>query len=141
MIPRLSRSGRAGLVAATVLALAAGLTACAPATASGQACDQSAKRNLGVVAGSTANAPTAALSTSAVAQLEAVGKSNGSVTVVVPIANVLPDVGLAMTASVPSTRSLALGAKVAIDPEALVASTTMSAGTEITGAVVSTTVT
>jgi OOP family OmpA-OmpF porin len=84
VIPRLSRSGRAGLVAATVLALAAGLTACAPATASGQACDQSAKRNLGVVAGSTANAPTAALSTSAVAQLEAVGKSNGSVTVVVP---------------------------------------------------------
>ncbi|MFF1573632.1 OmpA family protein [Leifsonia sp. NPDC058292] len=76
--------GRAGLAVAAVIALAAGLTACAPATASGQACDQSARRNLGVVAGSTANAPTAALPTSAVTQLAAVGKSNGSVTVVVP---------------------------------------------------------
>lgn len=82
--PRISRTGRIGLVVATVLAVAAALTACTPATASGQACDQSGKRNLGVVAGSTANAPAAALSASAVAQLAAVGKSNGSVTVVVP---------------------------------------------------------
>ncbi|WP_431246952.1 OmpA family protein [Leifsonia xyli] len=70
--------------AAALLAVAAGLTACAPATASGQACDQSHKRNLGVVAGSTANAPVVALPASASAQLEAAGKTNGSVTVVVP---------------------------------------------------------
>ena len=70
--------------AAAVLALCAGLTACTSATASGQACDQSAKRNLGVVAGSTANAPTVTLPASASATLEAAGKTNGSVTVVVP---------------------------------------------------------
>jgi outer membrane protein OmpA-like peptidoglycan-associated protein len=75
---------RAVIAFAAVAALAAGLTACTPATASGQACDQSAKRNLGVVAGSTANSPAASLSASSIAQLEAVGKSNGSVTVVVP---------------------------------------------------------
>ncbi|WP_285113691.1 OmpA family protein [Leifsonia sp. fls2-241-R2A-40a] len=72
------------LSVATVLALCAGLTACASATASGEACDQSHKRNLGVVAGSTANAPTVALPASASAQLAAAGTSNGSVTVVVP---------------------------------------------------------
>lgn len=66
------------------MAVVAGLTACTPATASGEACDQSHKRNLGVVAGSTANAPTVALPDSATAQLEASGKTNGSVTVVVP---------------------------------------------------------
>nr|WP_249776543.1 OmpA family protein [Leifsonia sp. C5G2] len=60
------------------------MTACTSATASGQACDQSAKRNLGVVAGSTANAPAVALPASASATLEAAGKTNGSVTVVVP---------------------------------------------------------
>lgn len=70
--------------AAAVVALCAGLTACTSATASGQACDQSAKRNLGVVAGSTANAPAVALPASASATLEAAGKTNGSVTVVVP---------------------------------------------------------
>jgi OOP family OmpA-OmpF porin len=75
---------RAGIALAAVIALGAGLTACTPATAAGGACDQSQKRNLGVVAGSTANAPVASLSTSATAQLAAVGKSNGSVTVVVP---------------------------------------------------------
>ncbi|MFF1634227.1 OmpA family protein [Leifsonia sp. NPDC058248] len=75
---------RAGIALAAVIALGAGLTACTPATASGGACDQSQKRNLGVVAGSTANAPAASLPTSATAQLAAVGKSNGSVTVVVP---------------------------------------------------------
>lgn len=75
---------RAGIAIATVIALGAGLTACASATAAGAACDQSQKRNLGVVAGSTANAPAASLPDSAVAQLTAVSKSNGSVTVVIP---------------------------------------------------------
>ena len=70
--------------AAALVALAAGLTACTPATASGEACDQSHKRNLGVVAGSTANAPTVSLPASASSQLAAAGKTNGSVTVVVP---------------------------------------------------------
>jgi outer membrane protein OmpA-like peptidoglycan-associated protein len=69
---------------AAALSLGAGLTACASATAAGASCDQSQKRNMGVVAGSTANAPVTSLPSSAVAQLEAVGKSNGSVTVVVP---------------------------------------------------------
>lgn len=75
---------RAVAAVASVVALGAGLTACASATAAGASCDQSQKRNMGVVAGSTANAPVTNLPTSAVAQLEAVGKSNGSVTVVVP---------------------------------------------------------
>ncbi|ERK70098.1 OmpA family protein [Leifsonia aquatica] len=75
---------RTALAVAGVLALAAGLTACSSATASGEACDQSAPRNLGVVAGSTANAPTTALPASATSQLKAVGASNGSVTVVIP---------------------------------------------------------
>ncbi|MGO4299477.1 OmpA family protein [Leifsonia sp. RAF41] len=70
--------------AAAVVAVCAGLTACAPATASGEACDQSHKRNLGVVAGSTANAPAVALPASASTQLAAAGKTNGAVTVVVP---------------------------------------------------------
>ena len=78
-----TRLPRAGLAIAAVVALAAGLTACA-ATTAGAACDQSGKRNLGVVAGSTANAPAASLAASALSQLAAVGKSNGSVTVVVP---------------------------------------------------------
>jgi OOP family OmpA-OmpF porin len=78
------RLARAGLAIAAVVTLAAGLTACASATASGQSCDQSNKRNMGVVAGSTANAPTTALAASAIAQLKSVGESNGSVTVVVP---------------------------------------------------------
>ncbi|WP_426515487.1 OmpA family protein [Diaminobutyricibacter sp. McL0618] len=78
------RIARAGIAIAAVLALAGGLTACASATATGAACDQSQKRNMGVVAGSTANAPTTTLASSAVEQLAAVSKSNGSVTVVVP---------------------------------------------------------
>ena len=78
------RLARAGLALAAVLALAGGLTACASATAAGAACDQSQKRNMGVVAGSTANAPATTLASSAVEQLTAVSKSNGSVTVVVP---------------------------------------------------------
>ncbi|MGO4536806.1 OmpA family protein [Leifsonia sp. 2MCAF36] len=70
--------------AAAVVAVCAGLTACTPATASGEACDQSHKRNLGVVAGSTANAPAVALPASASSQLSAASKTNGAVTVVVP---------------------------------------------------------
>lgn len=82
----MSRTSRPRLLAAAaaVVALCAGLTACTSATASGQACDQSAKRNLGVVAGSTANAPAVSLPASATRTLEAAGKTNGSVTVVVP---------------------------------------------------------
>jgi outer membrane protein OmpA-like peptidoglycan-associated protein len=82
----MSRTFRPRLLAAAaaVVALCAGLTACTSATASGQACDQSAKRNLGVVAGSTANAPAVSLPASATQTLEAAGKTNGSVTVVVP---------------------------------------------------------
>lgn len=79
-LPRL----RPLLAVAGALALVAGLTACTSATAAGEACDQSAPRNLGVVAGSTANAPATALPASATAQLKAVGASNGSVTVVIP---------------------------------------------------------
>ncbi len=78
------RIARAGLAIAAVLALGGGLTACASATAAGAACDQSQRRNMGIVAGSTANEPATSLASSAVAQLAAVGKSNGSVTVVVP---------------------------------------------------------
>ncbi len=78
------RLTRAGLAVAAIVMIGAGLTACASATASGASCDQSQKRNMGVVAGSTANAPTASLAASAVAQLAEVGKTNGSVTVVVP---------------------------------------------------------
>lgn len=82
----MNRTSRPRLLAAAaaVVALCAGLTACTSATASGQACDQSAKRNLGVVAGSTANAPAVSLPASATQTLEAAGKTNGSVTVVVP---------------------------------------------------------
>lgn len=79
-----SRLSRASLALAGVVALVAGLTACSSATAAGAACDQSQKRNIGVVAGSTANAPATSLAASAVAQLKAAGESNGSVTVVVP---------------------------------------------------------
>lgn len=75
---------RTATAAAAVLMAAAALTACTAATASGQACDQSHKRNLGVVAGSTANAPAVTVPASASAQLKAAGESNGSVTVVVP---------------------------------------------------------
>ena len=71
-------------VTAVVVAVTAGLTACASATAAGQACDQTHKRNLGVVAGSTANAPAVSLPASASTQLQTAGQSNGSVTVVVP---------------------------------------------------------
>jgi len=83
-VSRVGSRPRLLAAAAAVVALCAGLTACTSATASGQACDQSAKRNLGVVAGSTANAPAVALPASASATLEAAGKTNGSVTVVVP---------------------------------------------------------
>ncbi|MEV8214693.1 OmpA family protein [Leifsonia sp. NPDC077715] len=84
MSPRPRIRPRLVAAAAALVAITAGLTACTPATASGEACDQSHKRNLGVVAGSTANAPAVALPASASSQLEAAGKTNGSVTVVVP---------------------------------------------------------
>ncbi|GAA4152126.1 OmpA family protein [Leifsonia shinshuensis] len=79
-----ARSLRTAVAVAAVLAAGAGLAACTSATAAGQACDQSNKRNLGVVAGSTANAPAITVPASATAQLKAVGATNGSVTVVVP---------------------------------------------------------
>lgn len=71
----------APVVAAALVAVA--LTACS-SSASGGACSQSNKRNLGVVAGSTASEPAMQLPASAAKQLEATGKSNGSVTIVVP---------------------------------------------------------
>jgi outer membrane protein OmpA-like peptidoglycan-associated protein len=85
----LAKAGRAGLLravmaGAAVLVVGGGLAACTSATAAGGACDQSHKRNLGVVAGSTANAPAVTVPASASAQLKAVGESNGSVTVVIP---------------------------------------------------------
>lgn len=87
-LARAPRRGAGGLravtAAAAVVVAAAALTACTSATAGGQACDQAHKRNLGVVAGSTANAPALTVSASATAQLKAVGESNGSVTVVIP---------------------------------------------------------
>lgn len=69
-------------------ALAAGLVAvslvaCSSAGASGP-CSQANKRNLGVVAGSTANEPATQLPASAAAQLKTAAESNGSVTIVVP---------------------------------------------------------
>ena len=68
-------------LAAALIAVA--LTACSSSGSAG-ACSQANKRNLGVVAGSTANEPAMQLPTSAAKQLEATGKSNGSVTIVVP---------------------------------------------------------
>ncbi|QNE34901.1 OmpA family protein [Leifsonia shinshuensis] len=79
-----ARPLRSLVALAGVLALGAGLTACTSATAAGQACDQSNKRNLGVVAGSTANAPAVAVPASATEQLKTAGATNGSVTVVIP---------------------------------------------------------
>lgn len=67
--------------AAALVALA--LTGCSSSGSTG-ACSQADKRNLGVVAGSTANEPAMQLPASASKQLEATGKSNGSVTIVVP---------------------------------------------------------
>ena len=71
----------APLLAAALVAVT--LTACSGSASSGP-CDQSAKRNLGVVAGSTANEPATQLPASAAAQLKATGESNGSVTIVIP---------------------------------------------------------
>jgi hypothetical protein len=62
-------------------------------------------------------------------------------TVVVPSANVLPDEGLHMTTSVPSTMSVAAGrGKETTAPAGLVASRVMFADLVTTGAVVSLTV-
>ncbi|WP_243061846.1 OmpA family protein [Humibacter sp. RRB41] len=69
------------IVAAGLVAVA--LTACSSSSGAGT-CSQTNKRNIGVVAGSTANEPATRLSTSATAQLKAAGQTNGSVTIVVP---------------------------------------------------------
>ena len=62
------------------------------------------------------------------------------VTVVSPMANIEPEIGLQVGTRLPSTMSVALALKVTIAPAAPVASTTMSAGTVTIGAVVSLTV-
>jgi len=62
-------------------------------------------------------------------------------TVVGPRGKVLPLAGEHVTASVPSTRSLAVAVNVATAPAALVASFVMGDGQLTVGAVVSTTVT
>ncbi len=58
-------------------------------------------------------------------------------TVVTPSGNVLPEAGLAVTATAPSTLSLAVAVKLTTAPDGLVASTVMLAGVAITGGVVS----
>ncbi|GAB3394799.1 hypothetical protein GCM10027568_26020 [Humibacter soli] len=63
--------------------VAAALAACSSSSSTGP-CSQSDKRNIGVVAGSTANAPATQLPASATAQLKAAGETNGSVTIVIP---------------------------------------------------------
>jgi OOP family OmpA-OmpF porin len=72
----------AALVAAGVVATA--LVACSSASSASSPCYQGAKRNLGIVAGSTANEPATQLPASATAMLKATGQSNGSVTIVIP---------------------------------------------------------
>ena len=74
------------LIAPAVAAclVAVSLAACSSAAASSGPCSQTNKRNLGVVAGSTANEPATQLPASAAQQLQATGASNGSVTIVVP---------------------------------------------------------
>ena len=71
----------APIVAAGLVAVA--LAGCSSSSSTG-ACSQSNKRNIGVVAGSTANEPATQLSASATAQLKAAGQTNGSVTIVIP---------------------------------------------------------
>jgi len=63
------------------------------------------------------------------------------VTVVAPNGNVAPLAGVQLTATLPSSRSVAEAVKVNIAPAALVASTVALAGTVTTGPVVSFTVT
>jgi hypothetical protein len=63
------------------------------------------------------------------------------VTVVVPRPNVDPLARVQLTATLPSRRSIADAVKLNVAPDALVASTVAFAGTVITGAVVSRTVT
>ena len=62
-------------------------------------------------------------------------------TVLVPIANIDPEVGVHDTLRAPLTKSVALAVNVTVAPDALVASTTLLAGNESDGAVVSRTVT
>jgi uncharacterized protein YwlG (UPF0340 family) len=61
------------------------------------------------------------------------------VTVVVPIANVLPEGGVQFTVGVASHVSLAVGVNITVAPDGLVHSCVMSDGQVIDGAVVSTT--
>src|SRR5438094_645551 len=63
------------------------------------------------------------------------------VTVVVPLAKVLPEGGEQLAEMLPSTASLADAENVTAAPEGTVAGTVMSEGTETSGGVVSTTVT
>src|SRR5262245_11960308 len=63
------------------------------------------------------------------------------VTVVWPSGNVLPEGGAHVVATAPSTRSVALAAKLTAAPDGPVASSVMFAGTDTAGGVVSTTVT
>jgi len=63
------------------------------------------------------------------------------VTVVVPIANVVPEAGLQLTETVPAQTSLALAVKLTVAPAAPVASAVIGKGTVTTGAAVSWTVT
>ena len=58
-------------------------------------------------------------------------------TAVVPIGNVEPETGLEIGVIGPSTLSVAVGANTTVAPAALVASTTMFAGTVIDGGVAS----
>jgi hypothetical protein len=63
------------------------------------------------------------------------------VTVVAPSANALPDAGVQLVATAPSTRSVAEAANVTAAPAGPVASAVIGAGTLIAGGVVSVTVT
>ncbi|WP_022901374.1 OmpA family protein [Humibacter albus] len=75
----------ARLVAPTLAAalVAVALVGCSSSGSTG-ACSQTNKRNIGVVAGDTANAPAVEVTSSAEEQLKASSSSNGSVTIVIP---------------------------------------------------------
>ncbi len=69
--------------ASGALLITSALAGCAP-SAEGGPCDRSAPRNVGLVAGATANAPAPELPEGVVALLEESSQSNGNVTIVVP---------------------------------------------------------
>src|SRR5688572_20409558 len=62
-------------------------------------------------------------------------------TVVVAMPNIEPEVGVQLTLTEPSTRSVAVAVKVTVAPAGPVASLMMSAGTVIVGGVLSVTIT